>query len=491
MGYVIQLLVAFLAIVQLRFVILGLVLKLAGDPEPSSPVRSAQIPKIAIQVAAYREAPALPKLLTAIGGLDWPSEFLLIQVLDDSMGQDAKATQAVTEEFAGRGVPVQYLNRHSRDGFKAGALNHGLAFAGDAELIAYFDADCRPRSDFLTRIVPKFSDPHVAAVQGRWEYPNGPSSPLTTLQQAAFEYLFRYEYGIRSRLGSPVYYLGSAAVWRRRALEELGGWKVFPLTAEDVDMGCRAGNNGWKLLYEPGVVADNDAIEEILAFRAQQRRWAFAVSQAGLDASIGVTAAPWGIWARILDLTAFLPHSAIPLTLLIGLLVAIQSILYAELGHLLNVTLWIFTWFVIAPPAVIVIILAMRYFHPQCWRAQVKRLLAAGPVIAAAMTSFIFGLAELARGKRIEFISTPKAGQVAVVSESKQRWLSLLYGPVVFDILSATLLLTGAGFAMSRGALQAAIPTTCVGAAFIASAVQSISAVRKHQSKLSVPAASK
>ena len=45
-------------------------------------------------------------------------------------------------------------------------------------------------------------------------------------QQAAFEYLFRYEYGVRDLLQTPVFYLGSAAVWRREAMEQLGGWGI-------------------------------------------------------------------------------------------------------------------------------------------------------------------------------------------------------------------------------------------------------------------------
>ena len=190
-----------------------------------------------------------------------------MQVIDDSAGEDAAAAHDVVSQFSGRGVRIDYLNRGNRTGFKAGALNHGLTGARDAEFIAYFDADCRPRREFLSTLLPRFSDDSVAAVQARWEYPNAELTPLTMAQQAAFEYLFRYDYGLRAMLGTPVYYLGSAAVWRRKALEELGVWRTEPLTAEDVDMGYRARAAGWKVLYEPEALADNDAVEEMLAFR--------------------------------------------------------------------------------------------------------------------------------------------------------------------------------------------------------------------------------
>jgi cellulose synthase/poly-beta-1,6-N-acetylglucosamine synthase-like glycosyltransferase len=483
---VIILLVAFLVIAQIRFLILCVMIRIVGDPEPSPLGRLTEVPRVAVQIATYREALALPSLLKAILALDWPTELLLVQIIDDSIGDDAKATREIVEHFAGQGVRIEYLNRNSRSGFKAGALNYGLTAARDVDLIAYFDADCRPRSDFLTRIVPRFADLRVSGVQARWEYPNGYSSSLTIAQQAAFEYLFRYEYGIRTYLESPVYYLGSAAVWRRQTIENLGGWRTSRFTAEDVDMGYRAGNSGWKVLYEPSVLADNDAVEEMLAFRAQQRRWAYAVSQAGLDARRGLMAAPWGWWARIVEFTALMPHATIPLTLITALLIALQTIFYNERGVLLDAMQWIFAMLVVLPPSFIALILATQYFHPRDRLLQLRRLIMAGPAAAATMTSFLFGLAELVMAKRIEFIATPKAGQVAVVGESSRRWLTKTYGPLIFDAISTILLLTGAGFAITRGALNTAIPTALLGAAFAGSLIQSIPAAWRHKARLNV-----
>ena len=93
------------------------------------------------------------------------------------------------------------------------------------------------------------------------------------------------------------------------------GFRTEPLTAEDVDIGYRARAAGWKVLYEPEAVADNDAVEKMLAFRAQQRRWAQAVGRAGLDASGEILRSKWGLRAWLLEVTAPLAHLTIVLTL--------------------------------------------------------------------------------------------------------------------------------------------------------------------------------
>lgn len=483
LGYAIVLLVAVNLIAQLRFLILCVVMRFIRARE-IVPAETVDKPRVAIQIATYREALVLPRLLKSILELDWPGDRMTIQILDDSVGADAVAIRKTVEEFGSSGVHIEYLNRESRSGFKAGALNYGLEAARDIDLIAYFDSDCRPRRDFLKRIVPQFQDVNVAGVQARWEYPNATVSPLTMAQQAAFEYLFRYEYGVRHLLESPVFYLGSAAVWRRQAMEQLGGWQISRFTAEDVDLGCRAGNAGWKVLYEPTVLAEDDALEEILAFRAQQRRWARAVSQAGLDAANGLLNAPRSLLARLVDITGLLPHATIPITLITALLIACETMLGSPQSPLLSYSEWAFALFVVMPPSIVAMLLANRYFHPRQWTSHMRLLALAGPIAAATMTSFIFGFVDLLRPKRAEFIATPKAGQVPVAKESRWRWLSMHYTPLIFDGVIMVVLLVGAGLALRRGLLNAAIPTAVLGAAYAGSLIQSIAAIRRHRTNL-------
>jgi cellulose synthase/poly-beta-1,6-N-acetylglucosamine synthase-like glycosyltransferase len=472
----------------LRFVVVCVAAARLPEPARHRQPLPSPLPLVALQIATYREAPALPGLLEAILRLDWPRDRLIVQIVDDSSGEDAAASRAVAARFSASGVRVDYLNRGSRAGFKAGALNYALAAARDADLIAYFDADCRPRPAFLSCLVPRFGDDRVAAVQARWEYPNAELTPLTMIQQAAFEYLFRYEYGLRAALGSPVYYLGSAAVWRRQALEDLGGWRTHPFTAEDVDMGCRARAAGWQVLYEPAALADDDAVEEMLAFRAQQRRWAHAVTRAGLDARSGLLRAPWGWRALLLDVTAFLPHATIVLTLIVTLVLVAHLLVGAERSAAVNAAEWTFAAAVGASPAVLALVLAMRHFHAGRWRRQAALFLQGGFAAAATMTSFLFGLSDLGREGRLEFVATPKSGQVAVLGESRDRWLRRLYAPVAFDAAVTAFLSIGLVVAVARQAVNVAVPALLIGAAYGASCARSVAAIRRHRARLSRPA---
>ena len=63
-------------------------------------------------------------------------------------------------------IRLDHLRRSDRQGFKAGALQHGLSTAV-GEFIAIFDADFIPPSDFLEKTIPHFADPVIGCVQAR------------------------------------------------------------------------------------------------------------------------------------------------------------------------------------------------------------------------------------------------------------------------------------------------------------------------------------
>jgi cellulose synthase/poly-beta-1,6-N-acetylglucosamine synthase-like glycosyltransferase len=461
------------AAAQIRALILFAMRRAPPESKRHTFHESEQVPLVAIQIATYREAGALPALLRAINALDWPRDYLFVQVIDDSTGKDAEATLGVLDEFSARGMRIECLRRQSRKGFKAGALNFALSRARGADFIAYFDADSRPRPDFLTHLMHRLIDEKVAAIQCRWEFPNACTSPLTALQAAAFEYLFRYEMEIRMKLGLTGIYLGSAAVWRRQAIEELGGYQETPFTAEDVDLGRRAAASSWRILHEPEALADSDAVEDILVFRAQQRRWTRAVGRAALDAMKARAKVQRAALVELFDRTALLPHLSIPVTLMLGLIVAFQVIVGGTQGRFTSAIQWAFTILIIFPPAVVALLLSVRTFHPDDWRRRIPLLAAGGSAAAATMTSFVFGFIDLAVSKETEFVVTAKAGQTATLRGSQRQWVFSFVGPLIFDATVATILLVGSGVALSQHLLSSIVPTTILGSAYAASFCQS------------------
>ena len=66
------------------------------------------------------------------------------------------------------GHDVHVIRRKNRQGFKAGALAEGLNSA-EGELIAIFDADFAPPTDYLKKVVPFFlENDRLGLVQARW-----------------------------------------------------------------------------------------------------------------------------------------------------------------------------------------------------------------------------------------------------------------------------------------------------------------------------------
>jgi cellulose synthase/poly-beta-1,6-N-acetylglucosamine synthase-like glycosyltransferase len=465
---------------QLRFLLLVWIdCRLTEVPQDRHNI--SNWPEITIQLPVYREHKVLRRLLDAVIDLDAPRDAVRVQVLDDSTGTEAAETRSVVEEFEARGAQVAYINRGTRHGFKAGALNHGLTLT-TSELIAFFDADCLPGSAFLAHLVPYFADPRVAAVQARWDYPEALHSPLTQMQGAIFEWLFRFEISPRAKLGMPVFYMGTAAIWRREAITELGGWKEEPLTCEDLDLAYRAALAGWKILYHPEVLASNTAIEDLLVFRAQQRRWARSLLQVGYDNFPAIARARLPLWAKLLEFSMLMTHS-MPSVLLAAALVSALAVV----SGVERTTNWIafqlaFAAAVLLSPGMITLVLVQRSFHAD-WQRRAWYLMRALPDSVGMAVSFVFGLLDFVFRPRAEFTATPKGGEVGVVEGSRQKWLSRHTGPLIFEGVIGTITAGAAIIAVFR------YPEACIGLAVVSSAIlisfsRTVLALRSHAARL-------
>ena len=476
-------LVSLVALAQLRFLLVCLLAPRAQTSETQL-AKSENWPVVAVQIATYREAKALPSLLDAIAKLNWPRDLLRVQIIDDSEGADFEATNAVVERFRLAGLDAEVLNRGSRSGFKAGALNHGLANANDASLIAYCDADCRFAPDFLERSVATMQDPTVAAVQSFWTYPNGNASPLAALQEAAFCYLFRFDNEPRSKLGLPCYYLGSSAVWRRDVIVSLGGYRELPFTAEDVDLSFRAAASGYRVACIPDLLAEDDALEDVLAFRAQQRRWARAVGQAVLDAIPTIIARNATISARLFECTAWLAHGSIIFIPAAALVMAF-SILFSP-SHPATFTETMFAILFVMSPGFLALVMSVRCYRPNDWHIRIPLLLRAGPIAAATMTSFVVGFVDLARSARAEFVVTPKQGERPMLGGLTSKWLGAHAGPLACDVAAASVLLGGAVAAIWNYNWVTAVPTAVLGLWFVGAFYQGLFAMLALRRRLGI-----
>jgi cellulose synthase/poly-beta-1,6-N-acetylglucosamine synthase-like glycosyltransferase len=259
-----------------RYLMVGLYFRhKRHQPQPAG--RFQELPRVTVQLPIYNEQYVVERLVEAVAGFDYPRDRLQIQVLDDSTDETQGLAREKCGELARRGFDIHYLHRDNRAGFKAGALQHGLQTA-TGELIAIFDADFLPQPDMLQQTVHYFTDPAVGLVQTRWGHLNAGYSLLTRVQAVLVDAHLLIEQTARNRSGRFFNFNGTAGVWRKSCIEDVGGWTADTL-AEDTDLSYRAQMKGWRFVFLPDVITPAELPVDINAFKTQQHRWAKGLIQ--------------------------------------------------------------------------------------------------------------------------------------------------------------------------------------------------------------------
>ncbi|XAR64626.1 Glucomannan 4-beta-mannosyltransferase [Bertholletia excelsa] len=237
---------------------------------------SSAYPMVLVQIPMYNELEVYRLSIAAACGLSWPSDRLIIQVLDGSTDPAVRdKVGAECKRWESEGVNIKHEVRDNRDGFKAGALKLGMSYeyARRCDYVAIFDADFEPDPDFLRRTVPFLvHNPNLALVQARWKFGNADECLMTRIQTMSQDYHFKVEQEVGSFIFAFFGYNGSAGVWRNVAIEDAGGWRERT-TVEDTDLAVRAFLQGWKFLYLASVEVNSELPSTFKAFRSQQHRW--------------------------------------------------------------------------------------------------------------------------------------------------------------------------------------------------------------------------
>ncbi|MBF8295294.1 MAG: Glycosyltransferase [Bacteroidetes bacterium] len=228
-------------------------------------------PVVTVQLPVYNEYYVVDRLIEAVCSIEYPKDKLEIQVLDDSTDETVDVVAKTVKHFQGLGYDIKHVHRTNRQGYKAGALKHGLETAR-GEFIAIFDADFVPNTTFLLNTVPYFEDEELALVQTRWEHLNSDYSLLTRTQAMALDAHFVMEQGVRNKVGFFINFNGTGGIWRKSAIIDAGNWQSDTLT-EDLDLSYRAQLRGWKFKYLNDVTSPAELPAEVNALKSQQFRW--------------------------------------------------------------------------------------------------------------------------------------------------------------------------------------------------------------------------
>ncbi len=277
-------------------VMLCISLFVVADPierKPPPALRDEDLPTVDIFIPTYNEDPEL-LAMTVVGavGLDYPKDRFKVFILDDG-GTDQKCNQenaAKAREAKNRRAQLKalaaelgagYYTRARNEHAKAGNMNNAFGQT-EGEIIVVFDADHVPMREFLRETVGYFrEDPRLFLCQTPhfFSNPDPLEKNLETFARMPSENEMFYgiiQKGLDKWNGA--FFCGSAALVRRAALAEVGGFSGITIT-EDCETALDLHSRGWNSCYIDKPMISGLQPETFASFIGQRSRWARGMFQ--------------------------------------------------------------------------------------------------------------------------------------------------------------------------------------------------------------------
>jgi len=390
------------------------------DPSPAREWGEDELPIVTVQLPMFNERYVAERLIDAVCQLDYPLDRLEIQVLDDSTDDTTAICQHAVEAKKELGFDIVLIHRTDRTGYKAGALEEGLAIAR-GEFVAIFDADFVPQPDFLRNTVHHFTDPKIGMVQTRWEHINREYSLLTRAQAILLDGHFVLEHTARNRSGRFFNFNGTAGIWRRQAIRDAGGWEHDTLT-EDLDLSYRSQLAGWKFRFLRDITAPSEIPVEMNAFKSQQHRWAKGSIQTAMKLLVRIFRADVSFAIKLEAFHHMTANMAYLLMVVLALLMPLATIVRVHQG--------LYETLILDLPIFFSATFSICYFY---WVSQ--REIGRPKLEILRMIPTVLGIgigisinnakavAEALIGYKTPFVRTPKYG----IDGSNDAWANKLY----------------------------------------------------------------
>ncbi len=372
----------------------------------SGSIELKEIPTITLQLPIYNEKYVAARLIHAVCALDYPKDKLSIQVLDDSTDETQDLLANLVSDYQEKGFDIQRIQRSDRKGYKAGALRNAMKFA-KGDFIAIFDADFIPPTWFLKRAISYFCKPDIGLVQCRWGHVNEQYSPLTKAQALSLDFHFLIEQKAKSNSHLFMSFNGTAGIWRRKCIEDSGGWHTATLV-EDLDLSYRAQMKGWKCVFVPDIVVEAELPVQMNSAKRQQFRWAKGSIQCAIKLLGDVTIKKIPIDTKIQAFVQLTRHIVHPLVLaqflILPILLASKINLYVISGL---PVLTIIAYLAMGPIAYLMVI---RGMYAKKWKSKALSYLYLIIYSAGMSVNNTVAVFDAFFGKKNEFLRTPKFG---------------------------------------------------------------------------------
>src|SRR5580693_2389273 len=282
-------------------------------------------PAVAVLVPAYNEEKVIERTVRSV--LDSDYKKLRVIVIDD--GSKDATLEVTRAAFAKEIADGRITLLTKANSGKADALNYGLEQVTE-ELFVGIDADTIIAPDAISKLVPHFIDPRVAAMAGNAKVGNRVN--LWTRWQA-LEYITSQNFERRAlnTLNAVSVVPGAIGAWRTADVRAAGGYQ-HDTVAEDADLTMALLQAGYRVNYEDRALAYTEAPTTANGLMRQRFRWSFGIMQA-VWKHIGVFARKGALgWVALPNIVIF--QILLPLVSpLIDIMFAVGTVWYFVQKH--------------------------------------------------------------------------------------------------------------------------------------------------------------
>ncbi len=261
------------AVLSAAYALIALVL-FAGTLRGWRKGREIEIPSVSVVVAARNEERDLPACLESLRAQEYPKKRFTVTVVDDrSTDRTGEIVAALAEDWPALTV-IRVDECSPAFGGKQNALATGIE-ASDEELILMTDADCTVPSNWVRDVARTFGA-ETGLVAGLATMPAG--LPFwKTLQAADLAHLFGAAWGFVG-LGAPFSAMGNNLAVRRKAYDEVGGYRGLGHSiAEDCALVAALARS----TAPPSTAVTTQPSDSVREFLYQRVRWSDGVKHVG------------------------------------------------------------------------------------------------------------------------------------------------------------------------------------------------------------------
>ncbi|WP_136255667.1 poly-beta-1,6-N-acetyl-D-glucosamine synthase [Onishia niordana] len=243
------------------------------QPAPPRELLTRRGPRVSVLVPCFNEGANISETLAHLLRQNYRN--LEIVAINDGSQDD---TGARLDALASRHRRLRVL--HQANQGKASAMNHGLSQAS-GDIIVGIDGDAVLDYDAVGWMVAHFiAGDRVGAVTGNPRVRTR-STAIGKIQTGEFSSIIGLIKRAQRIYGMVFTISGVICAFRRRAVEDVGGWSTDMIT-EDIDISWKLQLNGWQVRYEPHALCWVLMPETLRGLFRQRLRWAQGGAEAFL-----------------------------------------------------------------------------------------------------------------------------------------------------------------------------------------------------------------